>query len=79
VRPPPHRANTAVCALPDCVRAVGGHYISKDIEGKIVVWQAMDGEVLASSPSAFIFETTRKYVSTRVCRSCTPSACLIVG
>lgn len=27
------------------MRAVGGHYISKDIEGKIVVWQAMDGEV----------------------------------
>jgi WD40 repeat protein len=29
----------------DCVRAVGGHYVSKDIEGKIVVWQAMDSEV----------------------------------
>lgn len=30
----------------DCVRAVGGHYVSKDIEGKIVVWQAMDSEIV---------------------------------
>jgi WD40 repeat protein len=28
----------------DCIRAVGDHYISKDIEGKIVVWRITDEE-----------------------------------
>jgi hypothetical protein len=67
------------CVHTDCVRAVGGHYVSKDIEGKIVVWQAMDSEVTYTIILLMRPHSTPHHDTHTCTRSCAQSACPIVG